>query len=192
MNSEGERCNEWVTFNSCSCSDSIWIISWTARMVALGGIGLSPTCTLLRWVARSSLPFWQSKIWLCDGDFKNYKNAWKLQHSVPSEQANYNSRRWWKLLWGARCLEASIHLMATTVLPYASRPLEIFYPKPIKGLGSFYFRRHEHSRARAALCDLCKLHKFSPQKCRNFVQYFSPKTIDFLRSMWYNIIVKRK
>ena len=82
--------------------------------------------------------------------------------------------------------------MATTVSPYASRPLEIFYPKPIKGLGSFYFRRHEHHRARADLRDLCKLHKFSPKKCRNFVQYFSPKTIDFLCSIWYNIYVKGK
>ena len=147
MNSEGEHCNGVITFNSRSCSDSIWIISWAARMVALSGIGLSPTCTLLCWVASSTLPFWQSKIWLRNGDFKNYKNAWKLQYSVHSEQANYNPWRWWKLLWGARCLEASIQLMATTVFPYASRPLEIFYPKPIKGLGSFYLAARALSRA---------------------------------------------
>lgn len=45
---------------------------------------------------------------------------------------------------------------------------------------------------RADLFFLCKLHKFLSQKYPNFMPYFSPKTIDKMQKVWYNICVKRE
>ena len=75
--------------------------------------------------------------------------------------------------------------MATTVFPYASRPLEIFYPKPIKGLGSFYFQRLGVGRAEP-ICAFCTLLViFLLKVCAKL-------HLDFFPLLWYNIYVKRE
>ena len=54
------------------------------------------------------------------------------------------------------------------------------------------FCRLVRDRAQAVLRNLCKLHKFPPQNCLNFVQHFILKPLDKFAPMWYNINVKRE
>ena len=48
---------------------------------------------------------------------------------------------------------------------------------------STFLRATRRGPRRAVLCVWCKLHKFGAQKFIIFVQHFSPKTIDKMRSV---------
>ena len=63
----------------------------------------------------------------------------------------------------------------------------------VNAIPLFYARRLAHNRARAVLRVLCKLHNYSAKKWVNFVQFFSPKTLDKCAPMWYNkYVIKRE
>ena len=65
-----------------------------------------------------------------------------------------------------------------------------YIPKGLSGAERPFDLAARCGAQRADLRLLYRLHKYLIEKCRIFVQYFSPKTLDKWARMWYNMSVK--